>query len=283
MSADVWDAVRVQRWLDQAEGLDRQLAPITQALFAAADLQPGERVLDVGCGHGPTTRHAASQVGPAGSVTAVDVAEAMLQAGASIAPDPGSAPIRWVHADVADWDPGAADALDHHAVVSRFGVMFFADPVGAFAVLAAATAPGGRLAIATWAERERSELFELPLSVTLPILRSHGVDFAVPPPDVAAFSLGTADRVADVLGTAGWTDVQCHEHQADLLVHGGVDPVAAARAGLDLGPTRVVMADQPDALRAEVAEAIAEAYAAHTDARGHVTLGGTFLVTTARR
>ena len=78
--ADQWDDTRVQRWLGQSEGIDRQLAPVTDALFAAADLQGGERVLDVGCGHGPTTRLAARAVGRGGSVTGLDLADAMLRA-----------------------------------------------------------------------------------------------------------------------------------------------------------------------------------------------------------
>jgi hypothetical protein len=136
--------------------------------------------------------------------------------------------------------------------------------------------------VATWATRHRSELFELPLSVTVPILRAHGVSFEVPPVDVAAFSLGTPERLAEVLGAAGWTHVATEEHEGTLAVHGGVGPEAAAKAGLDLGPTRVVMAGQPEPLRAEVAAAIAEAYVDRTDAAGHVRLGATFLVTTAR-
>ena len=281
--ADTWDDVRVQRWLDQAEGLDRQLAPVTAALFDAARLQPGERVLDVGCGHGPTTRHAAAAVGASGSVTAVDVAEAMLRAGAALGPARDCAPIEWVQADVAAWEPAAAGVGGHHTVISRFGVMFFTDPVRAFANLRSATASDGRLAVATWARRDRSELFELPLSAALPVLRARGVDAEVPAADAAAFSLGTAERLSEVLGAASWHDVVVVEHEVQMAVHGGLDPAGAARAGLDLGPTRVLMAGQPDDLRAEVAAAIAEVYEDHTDEHGHVTVGGTFLVTTATR
>jgi SAM-dependent methyltransferase len=279
--ADVWDDVRVQRWLAQAEGLDRQLAPVTAALFEAARLRPGDRVLDVGCGHGPTTRHAATRVGAGGAVTAVDVAEAMLRAGAAAGTPPGAAAIEWVQADVVAWEPAATGLGEHHAVISRFGVMFFTDPVRAFANLRSATASDGRLAVATWAHRHRSQLFELPLAAALPVLRARGVDVEVPPADAAAFSLGTAERLTEVLGAAGWHDVAVVEHEVQMAVHGGLDPAGAAQAGLDLGPTRVLMADQPDDLRADVAAAIAEVYGDHTDEHGHVTVTATFLVTTA--
>jgi SAM-dependent methyltransferase len=238
-------------------------------------------VLDVGCGHGPTTRHAAAAVGAGGAVTAVDVAEAMLRAGAAVPTTPDSAAIEWVQADVAAWEPDQAGVGGHHAVISRFGVMFFTDPVRAFANLREAVAADGRLAVATWAHRHRSALFEIPLSVALPVLRARGVDAEVPAPDVAAFSLGTVERVTDVLQAAGWGDVVVVEHEVQMAVHGGLDPAGAAQAGLDLGPTRVLMAGQPDDVRAEVAAAIAEVYGDHTDEHGHVTVGGTFLVTTA--
>lgn len=279
--SDLWDEDRVARWLDQAAALDLQLAPVTEGLFAAAGLGSGERVLDVGCGHGPTTRRAAAEVGASGAVTGVDVAEAMLQAGASVAPEEGTAPIEWIHADVERWDPVAEGRTGYDAVISRFGVMFFADPAAAFANLRAAARPGGRLAVATWAERTRCELFEVPLAVTVPILRARGIDFEVPPADAAAFSLGDAERITDLLGRAGWTDVDLREHRVEMAVYGGVGPAEAARAGLDLGPTRVIMSTQPEELRSEVAEAIANAYQDHIDQASHVRLGATFLVTTA--
>lgn len=289
--SNIWDEDRVRWWLDQAEGLDRQLAPVTEALFAAAGLGSGQRVLDVGCGHGPTTRRAATEVGPAGAVTGVDVAEAMLQAGASVAPAEGAAPVEWLHADVERWDPSAEGQTGYDAVISRFGVMFFTDAEAAFTNLAAAVAPGGHMAIATWTHRDRCDLFEVPLHVTLGVLEAKDIEvdeaggaaLAVPGVDEAAFSLGTPERIAEVLAGAGWTDVETVEHRADFRVHGGLGPAAAARAALDLGPTRVLMSAQPEELRTEVAEAIARAYEDHTDQHGHVRLGATFLVTTAHR
>ena len=278
--ADQWDDTRVQRWLGQSEGIDRQLAPVSDALFAAADLQRGERVLDVGCGHGPTTRLAAGAVGPDGSVSGLDLADAMLRAAASVTPDPDAAPIEWISADAVNWDPVGTSVRPHDAVISRYGVMFFSDPVKAFTNIRA-SAPEGRLAIATWAHRHRSDLFEVPLAATLEVMAQRGVVVDPPEPDEGAFSLCTAQRLNDVLTQAGWSAVDTVEHHAAMLIGGGTDVDTAAHAGLDLGPTRVVTTGQPDDLRSEVIEAIAGVYRSHLNADGHVALGGTFLITTA--
>ena len=107
---DAWTGDRADRWVAIAATIDRQLTPISDVLFAAAALVPGERVLDVGCGTGPTTRRAAALVGPSGLVVGVDIATAMLDAARAEPAPTGGAPIEWLEADVATWEPPASDA-----------------------------------------------------------------------------------------------------------------------------------------------------------------------------
>src|SRR4051812_19646648 len=165
--ASHWDGDRVARWLRQAAGVEGQLAPVSDVLFAAARLQPGESVLDVGCGTGPTTYAAAAAVGPTGHVCGLDISGEMLAAAASAPPadaDPAaSAPIEWLEADPVAWSPPGPD---RDVVLSRFGVMFFSDPAAAFANLARATRAGGRLAFACWQRRDESDLFRVPFEAT---------------------------------------------------------------------------------------------------------------------
>ncbi len=277
---DAWAGERVARWIRQSEGLERQLEPVSDVLFAAADLRPGERVLDVGCGTGPTTRRAAAVVGPDGAVTGLDVAGPMLAHAAAVTPPPDSAPILWEEADATTWDPPARDV---DAVISRFGVMFFADPPAAFANLARATAPGGRLAVAVWAERTESELFELPLQVALSALRSSGLDPEEPAPDGGPFSLGDEDRTASLLAGAGWDDLSREVHRLAMPFGGALSAPQAATASLDFGPTRLVTTGADDDQREAVVAALTEAFATRLDADGHVTLEGTVVVLSARR
>jgi SAM-dependent methyltransferase len=261
-----------------AEGLERQLGPVSDVLFAAAALQPGERVIDVGCGTGPTTRRAATEVGPTGAVAGLDISGEMLAAAASVPTGDGAAPIRWVEGDVATTDVPLPDA---DAVISRFGIMFFAHPVHAFERLAR-HAPGGRLVVAVWAHRERSALFEVPLRAALDELDRRGIEAAHPPRDGGPFSLGDEDEVRALLEASGWTGVTWTPHGLRLRHGGGVGPREAAVASLDFGPTRFVTADLGDDDRAAVTDAIERTLADHVDEAGHVVLGGEVIVVTAR-
>jgi SAM-dependent methyltransferase len=275
-----WEGERVARWVAQAEALDRQLAPVSALLFEGAELRAGERVLDVGCGTGPTTRHAASLVGPSGWVAGVDLSGDMLAAGAATSPLAGSAPIEWIEADVAAWEPAIAPV---DVVISRFGVMFFDDPVAAFANLARACRPGGRLCTMTWDRRDRSELFQVPHDATVAVLERRGLPVADLPLDEGAFSLGAPEVVAGVLVAAGWQDVHVEHHAIRMRVGGGAGPDLAACTMVGIGPSRVLTEHVDDDVRAEVVAAIAEALAGHVDAAGEVVLGGSVVRTTATK
>ena len=273
---DTWAGERAARWLRQAAGLERQMAPVSDVLFAAAALRPGEQVLDVGCGTGPTTRQAAAAVGRDGRVTGIDVSPDLLEAAAAT-----GAPVDWVLADVTTWSPPAG-AYD--VVLSRFGVMFFDDPHTAFAHLAEATRPGGRLAIAVWGARTESPLFTVPLQAALGVLAARGI----PEPDGLSphegpFSLHDPAATARLLDEAGWTDVRSAEHLLPLPFGGGLDPAAAAELAADFGPTRLAVEPLDAVGRTAALAAMTSAFADHVDERGHVLLDGFVRVVTARR
>ena len=245
-----WDDERTRRWLAHADEREQQLAPVSDALFDAARLQPGERVLDVGCGTGPTTERAAALVGSDGRIVGADVSAGMVDAARSRTK---SAEIEWLVADV---ETHAFGAGEFDAVISRFGVMFFSDPVRAFSNLLAATRPGGRLVAAVWRHRDRATAFAIPYAIVADVLARLGVDYSEPAPDEGAFGLGTAERVMPLLETAGWSAVSC-EPDDRLIYLGGPGSVEhAANAILDLGPVRMLLEGQPpevvDAARAAV-------------------------------
>jgi SAM-dependent methyltransferase len=277
---DGWSGNRAERWVRNGGHLVGQLAPVGDALIAAAGLAPGERVLDVGCGTGPTARMAAAAVGPGGAVTGLDIAPEMLAAARREPAVAGAAPIEWVEADATTWRP---EGFAADVVLSRFGVMFFPDPAAAFANLGRLTVPGGRLHAAVWAERTRSAIFELPLQVALERCRGWGLDPDVPPVDEGAYSLSDAGHVDRLLGGAGWQDVTSEPRPMRLTAGGGLPPAEAAALAVSFGPARLVVDDLDEPRRRQVIATLATVLEDHVDEHGHVVLDATPILVSARR
>ena len=138
-----WNGPAGQHWTDRQPTQDVLLSPVSQALIDRAGAKPGERVLDIGCGCGATTIAFAEQVAPSGFAFGNDISVPMLSRARQLAPK--RLPIDFVLADatVYPFDPSSFDLL-----ASRFGVMFFAEPVVSFANLRRALLPSGRMAFA---------------------------------------------------------------------------------------------------------------------------------------
>jgi len=277
---EAWTAERATRWIAMTDAVEGQLAPVSDVLFAAAALRPGERVLDVGCGTGPSTRQAAALVAPGGSVVGADVSTEMIAAASARPVTDHAAPIEWVVGDVQTWQP---DGAPFDVVLSRFGVMFFADPAAAFANLHAQAASGGRLCVAVWAHRPVSPLFDLSLSTALAVLHERGVQpGSVPAEDWGPFSLGDAPRVVAMLETAGWRDVAWTPHRLSFPIGGGMAPDEAAPILAQLGPTRAALLDTGEDTLAAAEAAIAAMLGDHIDDAGRAILDGTIGIITAR-
>ncbi|GAA3710678.1 class I SAM-dependent methyltransferase [Microlunatus aurantiacus] len=270
------DAERVERWIAGARQREAQMSPVSAELFATADLQPGEVVLDVGCGTGPTTEQAARAVGPTGQVTGTDIAPAMVaaaRAGSSVGGP------TWLVADAQSHDFGAGR---FDVVLSRFGVMFFPDPVAAFANLARATRPGGRLAAAVWQTRDRVPLFDLPYETAATVLDRLGLAYEPVAIDDNQCSLGSHDRVVAVLEPAGWQDIETHPTERSLEVGGAASPADAAAGALDVGPIRGLLDGRPADVRDRVQVALTTVFEEYADG-GRVVLPGGYQIVTARR
>jgi SAM-dependent methyltransferase len=270
----VWDDERAASWLAQADARERQLAPVSDALFDRAALQPGERVLDVGVGTGPTTAQAWEAVRPDGLVTGIDILPAMIDAARERVTAPE---IEWIVGDAANhsFPPEAYDA-----VISRFGVMFFADPVVAFRNLLNATRPGGRLIVTVWSPLYATGLFGIPYTVVTTTLHRLGVDYEGFPPEGILFSMGRPGLARDVLEAAGWTDVEATVDNRTL--HLLPDPRAAAKMTMLSGPVQMVLDGQSEMVQAEVEAALVADYEHRRDDSG-IGLPSGFIVLAAVR
>src|SRR5438309_1620679 len=191
-----WNEAAGPKWVSFQKVIDAQIAPLGERAMDRASIAPGERVIDVGCGCGDTTITLARRVGPAGLVLGIDISAPMLERAAETARAAGLANVRFENADAQTHrlSPGAFDV-----VYSRFGVMFFADPVAAFTNLRAALRPGGRLAFVCWRSLAENPLFTAPMAAAAKHLPP------LPPPHPNApdpFAFADRARVAQILETA---------------------------------------------------------------------------------
>ena len=194
-----WDGDGGAYWAARAEYFERAVARYTEPFFAAAGIAHGDRVLDVGCGSGGTTREAARRA-PAGEAVGVDLSSAMLEVARRAAEGEGLRNVRFVQAD-AQVHPFPAGSFD--VAISRTGAMFFADPVAAFTNIGRALDGGGRLVLLVWQAPAANEWITEIAGSFAP-----GRPVPSPPPDVPSpFSLADPDRVRTVLGSAGFGEV----------------------------------------------------------------------------
>jgi len=194
-----WDGVEGDNWTENEAFFSAGPRYITPHLFAGAAIAPGERVLDIGCGFGDTTRLAA-RAAVRGEALGVDLSTRMLERARERARAEGLANARFERGDaqVHPFEPGTFDIA-----ISRLGVMFFDDPVAAFTNIARALKSGGRIAMLAWREIDRNEWVSA-LRETL----AAGRDLPLPPPNAPGpFAFADPDRVRSILGSAGFTDV----------------------------------------------------------------------------
>jgi SAM-dependent methyltransferase len=248
-----WNGPGGRRWVDQQETVDLLLKPIAAAALARAAVQPGERVVDIGCGCGGTTIELGGRVGPAGRVLGIDVSTPMLARARERLPP--ALPIELVQADATTYSfpRGAFDLL-----FSRMGVMFFAEPARSFANLRTALHPAGRLLFACFRTPRENPWMMAPLDAAyehVPPLPKLG------PEDPGPFSFASEGRVRLILGRAGFQSVSLEPLDLELDLGGGRGLDAAVATTLEIGATSRAIDGQPPEIRGAVAASIRRALA----------------------
>jgi SAM-dependent methyltransferase len=194
-----WDGDEGEYWAAHADYFDRSVADYHRRLLSVAAINGADRVLDVGCGTGQTTRDAA-RAAPSGSALGVDLSSQMLAYARERAVVEGVENASFLQADAQIHHFGA-EVFD--VAISRTGAMFFGDQVAAFSNIGRSLVPGGRIAMTAWRGLAANEWIR-----EIAGALAAGRDLPAPPPDAPGpFSLSDPDRVRELLSTAGFTDV----------------------------------------------------------------------------
>ncbi|WP_304454639.1 class I SAM-dependent methyltransferase [Nocardiopsis sp. YSL2] len=270
--SEAWNGDDGRHWAAHREHYDAMLARYTPRLLEAAQISPDQRVLDIGCGAGVTTCAAARTARDAGAL-GVDLSRPLLAQARQRAEDQGLDNTRFERAD-AQVHPFPRAAFG--AAISRFGVMFFADPVAAFANIARALTPRGRLAFLCWQPPQSIEW-----SLTLRAALARFVEPPTPGTDgPGPYSLAEPGRIRPLLEEAGFTGIAIESAHEPVTL--GTDVADAMAFAEDMGPVRNLLSQVEPAQRAAARDSLREALAAHRTADG-VRVGSAAWLVTARR
>jgi SAM-dependent methyltransferase len=210
-----WNEEAGPRWVVAQERLDQLFAPITTHLLDAAAAMETEQVVDVGCGCGTTTLALSERVGPAGSVLGVDISTPMLTLARERNHD---SHVRFARADAATFK-FEANSVD--LIMSRFGVMFFADSTAAFANFRSALKGGGRCVFACWQSLDGNPWLSFPLVAAADLLPP------LPPPVEAPgpFRFADQQRTTTMLRDAGFEAVSMDPLETEMAFSGSLDEI----------------------------------------------------------
>jgi SAM-dependent methyltransferase len=267
-----WREQGGEAWVRGQNRMDRQLSPVGDLARERLAPKSGEAVVDVGCGTGQTTLQLADAVGPNGRVLGVDISTPMLALARERAATRDNVSFLEADAQTHSFAPASFDAL-----FSRFGVMFFDDPVAAFTNLGATMRPGGRLSFVCWRPLE----LNLWMSEGVRVIASLIPPPPPPPPD-APGPYGFADphRVRAILTSAGWSGVEIVPHDIAITVAVDLDE---AIAGLqEVGPTANLLREAPAATKAEALDALRAAFAPKIGPEGLKAMAAVWIVYAVR-
>jgi SAM-dependent methyltransferase len=246
--AEFWSGF-APTWIDLEDLLEKTSRVPGDLAIERLGLAGGEHVVDLGCGTGQTTIKLASRVGSAGTVLGVDIADAMLDRARERAVAAGTPNLTWRTADV------QVEALgdgQFDAAFSRFGVMFFSDPVAAFTNIRRALKPGGRLSFVCWQSPLQNEWALVPamaaMSVTGPV-------DPPPPGSPGPFAFADEDYLRSVVEGAGWRNIDILAH-SDHLVSPEGDIPRLVGMSTRMGLVRSSVQDADEATIAAVMAAV---------------------------
>lgn len=272
--SNYWNGDGGKNWIRFEDRMDNSLLAFGRKAVVAANILPGERVLDIGCGCGDTAYEIARKVGPSGKVLGIDISELVLaQARRRLS----STVSNNISFECMDAQTGEFASSGFDVAFSRFGVMFFDDPVMAFKNIRKALSPGGRFVFICWQSRDLNQWVSLPLQV---VANHLSIEPPSGPEEPGPFSFGNEIRVSHILKEAGFVDVSINSFLAPFKVGADIDEAVTFLTSIGPASAELAMPDVNESTRMVIADQLRETLRHHQTSQG-VELGAATWVATA--
>jgi SAM-dependent methyltransferase len=245
----LWNGAAGRAWVDEQRLLDRIFKPFETPLVEAVGSGHGRRVLDVGCGTGSTTLAVARLLGANGRVTGIDVSEPMIAAARARAEREG-APATFICANAQHF---AFEPAIFDMIISRFGVMFFDDPVRAFSNLRRASTDDAEVRLIAWRSAAENPFMTTAERAAAPLLPD------LPPrqPDAPGqFAFANSDRVRTIFEESGWAEIDIRA----IDVACALPETELVRYVTRLGPVGLILLEADEPTRARVIDTLRPAF-----------------------
>jgi len=272
---EYWNGDAGRRWAQEDNMMARLLHPIAEALLDHADIAHCRNALDIGCGGGSQSLLLAQRLGAGANVLGVDISAPMLEVAQAKIGEVGdsTAGLQFLQADATShaFAPGSYDLL-----FSRFGIMFFDDPVAAFSNLRRALSDNAHVAFCCWQSLRDNDWTLLPMQAALRYVEMPG---APEPNAPGPFAFADSERVRAILQQAAFTAVGIDSHAVELHFGQGPDLGSCVRELASIGPVSRLLAGADDALLENVYGAMEEVLAPYYDGKELMLPGATWFVT----
>ncbi len=268
---EFWNNQKGKIWISLENKIDSMFGPLGDEALKALAPASGENIIDIGCGTATTSLKLASLLGDKGSVTGVDISEPILAFARQKVKENSVSNIDFVLADAQNHDFGY-ESFD--AIFSRFGLMFFEDPIAAFSNLLRGVKFGGRIAFVCWADRSANDWIEVSTSIASKFLE---LPPKSSPRDPGPFAFEDPLYLNKVLHDAGWNEISIGNYSLTNIV--GKNIKDAADFLSRMGPMSVPFENSEESLQRKIIHSLEESFSNYATRRGVEMHFSTWIVT----
>ena len=273
---DFWSGKGGDIWVERQNAMDTMLSPLGEAALNKLNLNEGENVLDIGCGCGHTTLNIAKRISPDGQVTGLDISEPMLKRAKESANEMSISNASFNCVDVQTDDMGEEV---YSAAFSRFGVMFFEDPIAAFHNINKSLITGASLSFVCW----QSPALNPWQSLFIEAVKKY-VDLPSPPPrSPSPFAFMESEYVSSILEESNFQNIMIEGHEAEVNMFSGRSLSDSVKDYISINPVvSGMLKDSTEQEKTEIINSAIEAFSPYYSAKGLMFPSATWLVTTTK-